>query len=261
MQWNDTDLKFVVETVVTRRRDHDRIVELVRDKPDLVAPLLDDPRLSERLRDEKEPLARISPRLLFTILLRRLRRDLADQGIVYEREGEYRLPVFAGSQARDLLDEPGMFDYLVDLLCSFVRTHSGTVYWKERGFWRKRKFSDMDLDDMVALCHLVAPEWRPRLYRRIGDIALFLSGVFPDHLTRLWRGVRRQLRDRRTLADYEREGRYFYRLAAQQAEPAAPVVVLERLAEQFTLAREILTTLSDRYLRPLREQYFAAPRA
>jgi hypothetical protein len=33
------------------------------------------------------------------------------------------------------------------------------------------------------------------------------------------------------------------------------------LAEQFTLAREILTTLSDRYLRPLREQYFHTPAA
>jgi hypothetical protein len=261
MQWSDTDLKFVIETVVTTRQDHDRIVELVRDKPDLVAPLLDDPRLVQRLQDEKEWLARISPRLLFTLLLRRLRRDLEEQGIVIEREGGYRLPVFAGAQARSLLDEPGVFDYLVDLLCSFVRTRSGTVYWKERGFWRKRRFSDLDLDDMVALCHMVAPEWRPRLYRRIGDIALFLSGVFPDHLTRLWQGVRHRLRDRRTLADYEREGRYFYRLAAQQAEPHVPRTVLERLAEQFTLAREILTTLSDRYLRPLREQYFHTPAA
>lgn len=259
MQWNEADLRFIIETAVTRRQDHAQIVELVRDKPDLVAPLLDDPRLADRLLREREAVARISPRLLFTILLRRLRRDLEQHEVVYEREGGYRLPVFAGSQARALLDEPGMVDYLIDLLCSFVRTHSGTVYWKERGFWRKRKFSDLNLDDMVALCHLVAPEWRPRLYKRIGDIALFLSGVFPDHLTQLWKGARHRVQEPRTVSDYEREGRYFYRLAARQAEPPWSAALFHRLAEQFTLAREILTTLSYRYLKPLREQYFVAP--
>jgi hypothetical protein len=261
MHWSDSDLQFIVETVVTHRKDHDRVVELLRDKPDLVAPMLDDPRLVDRLLQEKEALVRISPRLLFTVLLRRVRRDLEAHGLVYERDAGHRIPVFAGSQARALLDQPGIFDYLVDLLCSFVRTHSGTLYWKERGLWRKRRFSDLNLDDMVAVCHLVAPEWRPRIYKRIGDLALFLTGVFPDHLSQLLQGVRRRFSQGRSLADYEREGRYFYRLAARQADAPWSSTVLQQLSDQFTLAREILTTLSDRYLRPLREHYFGSPAA
>jgi len=259
MQWSDSDLRFVIETVVTRRQDHDRLVELLRDKPDLVAPMLDDPRLVDRLLREKDVLVRISPRLLFTVLLRRLRHDLEAHGLVYERDAGHPIPVFAGSQARALLDQPGVFEYFVDLLCSFVRTHSGTLYWRERGLWRKRRFSDLNLDDMVAVCHLVAPEWRPRIYKRIGDIALFLTGVFPDHVSQLLQGVRRRLSQGRTLADYEREGRYFYRLAARQSGTPWSSTVLQQLAEQFTLAREILTTLSERYLKPLREQYFSIP--
>lgn len=261
MHWGDSDLQFIVETVVTHRKDHDRVVELLRDKPDLVAPMLDDPRLVDRLLQEKEALVRISPRLLFTVLLRRVRRDLEAHGLVYERDAGHRIPVFAGAQARELLDQPGIFEYLVDLLCSFVRTHSGTLYWKERGLWRKRRFSDLNLDDMVAVCHLVAPEWRPRIYKRIGDLALFLSGVFPDHLSQLLQGVRRRFTQNRSLADYEREGRYFYRLAARQSDAPWPSTVLQQLADQFTLAREILTTLSDRYLKPLREHYFGSPAA
>lgn len=261
MHWSDADLKFIVETVVTHRKDHDRVVELLRDKPDLVAPMLDDPHLVDRLLQEREALVRISPRLLFTVLLRRVRRDLEAHGLVYERDAGHRIPVFAGAQARELLDQPGIFEYLVDLLCSFVRTHSGTLYWKERGLWRKRRFSDLNLDDMVAVCHLVAPEWRPRLYKRIGDLALFLSGVFPDHLSQLLQGVRRRFTQSRSLADYEREGRYFYRLAARQSDAPWSSTVLQQLADQFTLAREILTTLSDRYLKPLREHYFGSPAA
>ena len=49
MRLTESDLKFVVETVATRRRDHDHIIGLIRDKDDLLEPMLEDPKLAERL--------------------------------------------------------------------------------------------------------------------------------------------------------------------------------------------------------------------
>jgi hypothetical protein len=42
----ESDLRFVVETVATRRRDHDHIVDLVRNKEDLLESMLEDPKLT-----------------------------------------------------------------------------------------------------------------------------------------------------------------------------------------------------------------------
>ena len=53
---SESDLRFVVETVATRRRDYDHIVDLVRDKEDLLGPMLEDPKISERLFREEEAL-------------------------------------------------------------------------------------------------------------------------------------------------------------------------------------------------------------
>lgn len=260
MRLTEPDLKFIVETVVTGRRDHDHIINLLRGKDDLLEPLLDDPKLAERLLGDPEVFARISPYLLFTILLRRVRRDLAGQSFVFERDAHgRRIPVFEAAQAVQLLGEPALREYLAAMLCSFVRTNTGRVYWQAGGAWHQRKFCDVDLDDMIALCQLVESRFKPRLYKRIADLALFLTGIYPDHATPLLRRNRNPAALQRTMPDYEREGRRFYALAAREAGPPGPASVFERLAEKFTLTREALNTLSDRYLKPLRERYFTRP--
>ena len=258
MHLTEADLRFVVETVATRRRDHDHIMGLVRDKDDLLEPMLEDPKLAERLVNELEVVVRISPYLMFTVLLRRVRRDLAGQSFVLERDARgKRIPVFAAAQAGQLLDDPPMREYLTEMLCSFVRTNIAVLYRQEGRGWKKCKFSDMDMDDMMALCQLVESELKPRFYKRIADIALFLTGIYPDHASAFIRKPRSQ--DWRLVPDYERQGRRFYTLAAREAEPPGPASVLEQLAEKFTLAREALNTLSDHYLKPLRSRYFDQP--
>jgi hypothetical protein len=262
MRLTESDLKFVVETVATRRRDHEHVIGLLRDKQDLVEPMLDDPKLVERLLNEQEVFVRVSPYLMFSVLLRRVRRDLEGKAFVYERDARgKRLPVFEAPQAVQFLSNPILREYLVEMLCSFVRTNTGLLYWKERGAWRKRKFSDADMDDMIALCHLVEQQFKPRLYKRVADIALFLTGIYSDHALVSFRHVGSHSARRRALPDYEREGRRFYELAAREAEPPWPTSVYEGLAEKFTLAREALNTLNDYYLKPLRSQYFDQPTA
>ena len=108
------------------------------------------------------------------------------------------------------------------MLCSFVRTNTGLLYWKERGTWRKRKFSDLDMDDMIALCQLVEQRFKPRLYKRVADIALFLTGIYADHaLFAVPRGSR-EFERRRALPDYERDGRRFYGLARAKLNRHGP---------------------------------------
>ncbi len=260
MRLSESDLRFVVETVATKRRDYDHIVSLVRGKDDLLEPMLEDPKLAERLFNEQEVFVRASPYLFFAVLLRRVRRDLEGQAFVLEPDTRgKRIPVFEAPQAAEFLGEPALREYLVEMLCSFVRTNTGVLWWKERGAWRKRKFSDLDMDDLIALCQLVEPALKPHLYKRIADLALFLAGIYPDQASRWIRGPRSQTASPRTVPDYEREGRQFYTLAAREHELPWPASVFEGLAEKFTHARQTLNALSDRYLKPLRERYFAQP--
>jgi hypothetical protein len=261
MRLTESDLKFVVETVATRRRDYDHIIELVRDKEELLEAMLDDPKLAERLVNEEEVFIRVSPYLMFAVLLRRLRRDLESRSFMFERdERGRRLPVFEASQATQLLGDAVTREYLIEMLCSFVRTNTNLLYWKERGAWHKRKFNDLDMDDMIALCHLVEPAMKPRLYKRVADISLFLTGIYPNHSCVFARRPRSQVGGAHAIADYEREGRRFYSLAAQEPEPPWPASVFKDLAQKFSLAREALNTLNDDYLEPLRARYFEPPR-
>ena len=256
----ESDLRFLVETVATRRRDYDHIVNLVRDKEDLLEPMLEDPKLTERLFRDEEAFVRISPHLLFAVLLRRVRHELKNEAYVFEVEPKgKRIPIFEAPAVAELLADKQTRDYLADMLSSFARTNSGVIYWKEHGAWHKRRFSDIDMDDMIELARLADPEMRPRLHKRVADIALFLSGIFADHAAFFVSRSKATLTDRRTLKEYEQQGKRFYSLAAQETDQAQWRPALEALAEKFTFARRALNTLSDRYLKTQRTRYFRVP--
>ena len=257
MYLTDSDLRFVVETVATKRRDYDHIVDLIRDKEDLLDPMLEDPRLSERLFREAEALVRVSPHLLFSIFLRRLRRELEKEAYILEvnTKGK-RIPIFEGPAVAEMLSEREVRDYLVEMLCSFVRTNSGVIYRKERGTWHKRQFSDIDMDDMIELARIIDPEMRPALYKRIADVALFLSGIFPEHATRFATPPQAIYSARRTLEDYEQTGSRFYSVAAKETDQTQWKPVLGTLAEKFTLARLALNSFSERYVKTNRTRFF-----
>lgn len=256
---SETDLRFLVETVATRRHDYDHIANLVRDKEDLLEPMLEDPRLMQRLFQDQEAFVRVSPRFLFTVLLGRVRRELEREAYILETDFKgKRVPVFEAPLVAEMLSDKQARNYLADMLSSFARTNSGVIYWKERGSWHRRRFSDIDMDDMIELARISGPELRPALYNRIADIALFLSGIFPDHLS-LFSRRRTSFSVARTLKDHEQQGQRFYNLAARETEQAQRQPILKRLAEKFTLARWALNTLSERHLKTQRAQYFRIP--
>ena len=257
---SEIEIRFLVETVATRRHDYDHIVNLVRGKEDLLEPMLEDPKVVQRLFRDQEAFVRVSPNFLFTVLLGQVRRELEKEAYILEIDFKgKRVPIFEAPSVAEMLADRATRNYLADMLSSFARTNSGVIYWKERGTWQRRRFSDIDIDDMIELARISEPELRPALYKRIADIALFLSGIFPDHLGLFGARRRATFSVSRTLKDFEQQGQRFYNLAAREPEEAQWQPILKTLAEKFTLARWALNNLSERYLKTHRAHYFRVP--
>jgi hypothetical protein len=90
-------------------------------------------------------------------------------------------------------------------------------------------------------------------FRRFGDNALFLTGVFAQSLRRPRRRRGGMLGNVAPLVDesyYVSTGRTFYRLASEHelAEETEQRELLARLAEYFTVYREALNEASERYI-------------
>ena len=252
----DSDLMFLVETVADRRRDLNEVVALIRDKEDLLDQMLDDPKLLERFFNDEEALIKLSPCFFFTILLRHVRREIEKENYLYDYEvgaRKQRIPVFAVEEVTELLAESDALNYLAEMLASFARSKSIVHRWTdENGHQQRHRFDGTDIDDMIELCQRLQPAERARYYRRIGDIALFFSGIFPDHAAYYHfmtpRSARRVNRGR-NLHDYEREGQAFYQRAARHCATSPRSTVLNTLSENFSNARRALNVLSERYLR------------
>jgi hypothetical protein len=116
---------------------------------------------------------------------------------------------------------------------------------------------------------------RPGVLRRLGDLALFLTGVFPDHTARtplghplvLLRSAGLDPSQGEPVAEdafalMELLGARWYKLATRLSPaPSGSVTALDAIAAAFTDARRILNVVTDTYLFPLREQWFGRPAA
>ena len=126
----------------------------------------------------------------------------------------------------------------------------------------------MDPDALMRFCESVDEERRFGFYKRIADLCLFILGVFPEYvttdLTHSPSGQKRRLplrRMRRSLQDYEEEGKMFYRLAGEHenAMILGLTETLTELHERFNLARKPLTYLSEHYLPFRKQKLFPSP--
>jgi hypothetical protein len=222
----------------------------------------------------------VSPFLAFAVLLAHM-PSLLD-GLAYVPEpvaGRRRVPVFEVEPLREFAGDALHRLFLADLLASYTHVASGAIWVKGRRGWRHRRFSELDPVQFAELILTVPPDQRLVLYRRLGDLALFLSGVFPDHIgaqtfppvavERLARAVaegeaamsRRPeslALDAGTLDLLERLGRRSYRLAweATGYRDMGFAGVLGDVTEHFRHARMILNLLTDRYLFQHREHWF-----
>jgi len=207
-----------------------------------------------------------SPFLAFAVAVQRATADLATMGYVPERSlARQRVPVFDAPALRDFLGSEDRRLFLTELLTSFTRVASGRYRVTVGGRSRTRRFSELDPIRLAGLLDAVPEDSRPGVYRRLGDVALFLSGVFPDYVAnrmfgpvnvaRLLRAAHVPTPDRERLAAtpdlelLEHLGARWYRSALALAPvQTGRLAVVAEVADQFRQARRVLNHIADRYL-------------
>jgi hypothetical protein len=246
----------------------------VRRDPAQLEALIDNPATYRLLFavPGRDPLLRGSPFLLFAVLIHRVVRDLGQASFVEEWVGpRQRVPVFDTGSLRDFGADPFRRIFLAQLLASYTKVASGSTFVRTSRGWRRRRFSELDPMRLIELAEMVPEAERPSVYRRLGDLSLFLTGIFPDYAGErmIAERERRQLERALGAADRERSerqdgvwlleqiGRRAYRIALQGADRRAAMAgVLAEISENFAAARRVLNFLTDRYLFPMRRQWF-----
>ena len=222
--------------------------------------------------------------LAFAVAVHRAGAELADLSYVQEWTGpRQRVPVFVTDELRAFLDAPDHRLFLAELLASYTHVAGGALTVRRRGVVYRRRFSELDLAALAGLLDLATEDARPGLYRRLGDLALFLTGVFPDHtarhgfapieVDRLARAVypaadarTERLLDalaaRGAVGLLEELGQRWYRLALETAGArTGTFATLQTVGERFVEARRVLNHLTDRHLFPFRARWFPNPGA
>lgn len=270
----DADLKVLVAA------GGDRQIAALRSQPALVLDVLDRDRTASELLDiageGREQLAFVSPFLLFAAAVHRTAADLAASPYRPERTGlRMRIPVFDAADLVAYLARPWRRFFLIELLASYARISSGVAWTRTARGWQRRRWNDLDPVRLAVLLDSAPQAQQAGILRRLGDSALFLSGVFPDNAARAGMNelaTRRLLRLTRIgraeppeddgVAVLEWFGARWYRMAAQQAvAPTDLTRLLQDNAEHFGMARRVLNAAADRYLFPVASDWLRPPAA
>ena len=263
----------------------DADVGWLRRDPAAIPGLLGDPRVFEavfRWADQGRPprpgeAVPVSPFLTFAVAVHRSATELESMGHVAERTGpRQRIPLFDAPALREFLGSPARRLFLAELLASFTRVASGRYRVRGGGRTRTRRFSELDPVRLAGLLDGVPDAEKPGVYRRLGDVSLFLAGVFPDYATlygvgpagvaRLLRAAQVPAADQERLATVpaiellEQLGARWYR-AAHHLAPVhtARLDVVADVAGRFQQARRVLNHIADRYLFAADHPWFAPP--
>lgn len=265
---SERDLDFLVETVSPEVADKRKLKMIIKEDEDFRNTFTGDERVFRRVMDDDEIFLKISPTLFFEILLRKAANDLERVSYTLERTRTMRIPVFDTKDVVELLTKQSLLVYLADMLSSFSKIESYAISFKARkGTWYKTQFNDLDILSLMGFCEVVEDEYRLGFYKRIADICLFILGLFPDYVEREYRyPFSRHLRPqipgkvRISPEDYEKEGRKFYRLAAehQSAKEMDLSEVFWALHGNFQQAKKPLNFIAEHYLQYKRHRFFGS---
>src|SRR5215467_16192634 len=258
-------------------------VEELRSDPAKLDELLRSPAVFEALfasATERDPLLSASPFLAFSVLVNRVATDLEHAVFIEEWLGPTRtVPVFDVASLREFMARNSHRAFLAELLASYTHVASGSVWQRTARGWRRRRYSELDPVRLTQLLEVVPEMQRAGICRRLGDLALFLSGVFPDyvashplqprHVQLIHRlldatgldahtpppdELARTRSQQQGIWLLEWLGKRAYRLAMRAAD--APAGELRDVVDQFGRARRVLNTLTRDYLHPSRERWF-----
>jgi hypothetical protein len=257
--------------------------DALRRRPAETARLLEDPEVFAALFETggEDPLVLVSPFAAFAVLVERTPEALRGRAFVPERVGaRSTVPVFEVEPLRELVADPLRRLFLADLLASYTHVTSGAVWSRGQRGWRRRRFSELDPQHLAELALSVPAHERLPVYRRLGDLALFLSGVFPDWVEAHPLPPIAVERIKRALAGgdlpaagpapgtlgpglgsmalLETVGRRAYKLAsAASVYPGLGMTpALDYVAGEFRHARMVLNFITDSYLRGMRDRWF-----
>ena len=193
--------------------------------------------------------------------------------------------LFDVAALRGFASSPWRRLFLVELLSSYTHVSSGSLLVATPRGLRRQRFSELDPVRLAGLLEVVSQSERPGVLRRLGDLSLFLTGVFPDSVARqgfapIQEG--RLLRaggivsqrgsapgssrsavapgDGSAVALLERLGRRWYHAAFELIPRPVPssLAVLGELPEHFGDARRLLAIVSERFIFPYRDRWFGS---
>jgi hypothetical protein len=228
-------------------------------RPRYLETVLADPAVADAILSGHDAAhLTMSPSLFFAVLVHRAADQIAESAWVNEWVSPgMRLPVFDVEPLVEFADAPGRLAFLSQLLTGFTAPVAGPV-----------PIERLDLDDLVGWLDAVEPTDRVRLLRRLGDLALFQAGVFPDSngTTLLSTSQAEHLGRSAGMSDDELDqlvdvgsptpgldaletlSSAWY-TAAAQSSPGEPIV-LRDVAHRIRAARRFLNYLADQYLHP-----------
>jgi hypothetical protein len=274
---SDADLAVLAEAAGEPGPARDRVARL-RSDPDRIATLIERPRAYQVMfgSGAEAGLVFASPHLAFSVLFAAVSRELATVPFVREWVAPRRsVPIFDVVALRTFAEDHMRRLFLTDVLSSYTHVASGPVWIRTGRTWTRRRFSELDPMHLIRLIDATPDDRRDVLYRRLGDLSLFLSGVFPDHaagslfggkVATAWRAIGGDSADGGAdlgepggpIQVLEWLGRRSYRMVATDAVPGrlGMAGVLEDVAEGFSQARRVLNFLTERHLFPIRDGWF-----
>lgn len=263
---SDPDLDFLIETVSSQVTDKLRLKQIIREDDDFRTRFISEEKVFRRVMDDDEIFLRISPTLFFEILLRRAASALEQKSYTLEQTRAMKIPVFDSRDVVDLLDDDALLVYLADMLSSFTRIESYTIAFRTKpGVWKKIRFNDLDIHSMIVFAQVVDEPYRLSFFKRIGDICLFILGIFPEHAEYDYRypfskQLRPQIRGRMRVGpeEYVAEGRKFYKLAAEHpsAEELQMSDIFRALYGNFQKVKKPLNFIADHFLQYKKHRVF-----
>jgi hypothetical protein len=188
---------------------------------------------------------------------------LVGRSHVADRTGpRSRVPVFDAPILAAFATEPAHRLFLAELLASYARVASGVVWQRARHGWQRQRWDELDLPRLAALLAAVPVGEQPGIWRRIGDGALFLAGVFPEYAERslgLVEVARLQRATGLRLAGIDGGVCELLEELAGGAYGRAGAGVPRAVVQTPHLARRVLTLVADRYLFPVAADWLPNP--
>jgi hypothetical protein len=245
-------------------------VDVLRRVPELIVDLLDRPGVAAAVlatrREEAGQFSYISPFLVFAAAVHQASNALVGRTYVADRTGpRSRVPIFDAPVLAAFATEPEHRLFLAELLASYARVASGVVWQRARHGWRRQRWHELDLPRLAALLESVSAGEQPGIWRRIGDGALFLAGVFPEYAERSLGMVEVARLQRATglplAAVTDRGVCELLEELAGGAYGRTGAGVPRAVVQTPQLARRVLTLVADRYLFPVAADWLPHPGA